>query len=266
MTSKQYTSDLTNIEFQQLLIFLPVKVTKSLKYSYHQILNGIFYTLKNGCTWRDIPSNLPPWQTCYYHFDKLCKLRLWERIKLELNKKVRRIVESKEELPSCLLLDSQSVKNTDTGCKSGIDGNKKIKGIKRHLLCDTIGLNWNRCITSANKGDREGALLLSQMSQVGNCKEILLRCSIVKVDQGYLGEEFAIDFYMNCKVLVEVVEKLPNQKGFQVLPMRWIIERSNAWMDKCRRLWKNCERKIETAESMIDICFIRINLKKLFGD
>lgn len=262
MKIKQYTSNLTTIEYQQLLVFLPVEITKKLKYSYHQILNGIFYIVKNGCTWRDMPNDLPPWETCYYHFRKFVVLELWERIKLELNKKVRRAIEGRKELPSCMLLDSQSVKNTDTGCKAGIDGNKKIKGIKKHLLTDTIGLNWNRVVTPANVGDRAGAIQLAKTSKQ---KAILKNCELVKADQGYTGEDFAIDFYMNCETIIEIVKKVEDQIGFQILPLRWVVERSNAWIDKCRRMWKNCERLKESAEAIIDICFIRINLKKLFG-
>ena len=264
MSCKQYTSNLTEYEYQILLPFLPVIKTSPMKYSYLDILNGIFYVDKNGCTWRDIPGDLPPWKTCYYHFRKITKLGIWEKIKLELNKRVRTLLEEKEQLPSCILIDSQSVKNTDTGCESGIDGNKKVKGIKKHLICDTLGLNWNRAITSANIGDREGALVLAQSSKE---KGILKNCLTAKVDQGYTGEDFAIQFYESTdnQVIIEVVEKLPDQKGFQVLPMRWVIERSNSWIDKYRRMWKNCKRLIESVEAMIDICFLRINLKRLRG-
>jgi putative transposase len=260
MKTKQYTSNLTTLEYEQLFKFLPEQVTKKLEYTYHQILNGIFYVVKNGCTWRDIPNDLPPWETCYYHYSKFKTLGLWEMIKLELNKKVRRDVEDRNELPSCMLIDSQSVKNTDTGYESGIDGNKKIKGIKKHLMTDTIGLNWNREVTSANVGDRAGAIELSKTSKE---KGILENCETIKADQGYTGEDFAIELYMNCETIIEIVKKQEDQIGFQILPLRWVVERSNAWMDKCRRMWKNCERLKESVEAMIDICFIRINLKKL---
>jgi len=262
MNRKQYTSSLTDYEYEILLKFLPERKTHPMYYSYLDILNGIFYVDKNGCTWRDIPKDLPAWETCYYHFRKLTKLGVWEKIKLELNKRVRTLLEERKELPSCILIDSQSVKNTDTGCSSGIDGNKKIKGIKKHLVCDTIGLNWDRVITSANVGDREGALILGKSL---NNKGILKNCLTAKVDQGYTGKDFATQFKnsTNNQVTIEVVEKLEGQKGFQVLPMRWVIERSNAWMDKCRRMWKNCERLVESVEAMIDICFLRIALHKL---
>ena len=233
MSYKQYTSNLTDSEYQILLQFLQGVKTRPINYSYLEILNGIFYVLKNGYTWRDIPGDLPPWETCYYHFRKLTKLNIWEKIKLELNKRVRVLLEEKEQLPSCILIDSQSVKNTDTGCESGIDGNKKVKRIKKHMLCDTLGLNWDRVVTSANIGDRKGALLLASSSKQ---KGILESCLTAKVDEGYTGEDFAIEFYINSEVIIEVVEKLPDQKGFQVIPMRWVIERSNSWMDKCRRM------------------------------
>jgi putative transposase len=263
MPRKQYTSNLTEAEYNIICHFLPEEKTCPMIYNYHEVLNGIFYVAKNACTWRDIPNDLPPWRTCFYHFRKLIKLGIWEKIKLTLNQKVRIVIEERENNPSCLLIDSQSVKNTDTGCKSGIDGNKKIKGIKKHLACDTLGLNWSRKVSPANVGDREGGLILAE--NIGNNREDLFtRCEVVKVDEGYSGEDFAVEFYEKSKeVCIEVVEKLECQKGFQVLPMRWVVERSNAWMDKCRRMWKNCERTAESAEAFIDICFLRIALHKL---
>lgn len=262
MPNKQYTSSLTDYEYKIILPFLPEEKTHHMDYSYLDILNAIFYVDKHGCTWRDIPKDLPPWETCYYHFRKLTKLGVWEKIKLELNKKVRVLLEERKEYPSCILIDSQSVKNVDTGCSSGIYGNKKVKGIKKHLVCDTIGLNWDRCITSANVGDREGALALAKILKQ---KDILKNCLTAKVDEGYTGEDFAIQFYENTgnQAMIEVVEKLEDQKGFQVLPMRWVVERSNAWMDKNGRMWKNCERLVESAEAMIDLCFLRIALYRL---
>jgi putative transposase len=260
MPRKHYTSNLTPIEYNIISQYLPEISTKPLQYSYHQILNGIFYVTKNGCTWRDIPADLPPWKTCYYHFRKLAKLGIWERIKLELNKQVRNLLEERSHYPSCLLLDTQSVKNTDTGCQSGIDGNKKIKGIKKVLLVDTLGLNWDRQVVSANTGDRDCGLSIAQTVKY---KNILNRCEVVKLDEGFSGESFALEFFEETGVLVEVVEKPKNQRGFAVLPMRWVVERSNAWMDKCRRMWKNCERTVDSALAMIDICFLRIALKRL---
>jgi putative transposase len=262
MQSKVYTSNLTQSEYETIKQFLPEQKTNKLTHKWIDILNGIFYVEKNGCVWRDIPADLPPWEICYYHFKKFRNTNFWEKTKLEMNKKVRSLLEERKQLPSCILIDSQSVKNTDTGCESGIDGNKKVKGIKRHILCDTLGLNWDRAVTPANIGDREGALVLAKNSKE---KGILDNCITAKVDQGYTGENFAIQFYQitENQVVIEVVEKLPDQQGFQVLPMRWVIERSNAWMDKCRRMWKNCERLVESAEAMIDICFLRIVLRRL---
>jgi putative transposase len=260
MSYKQYTSNLTDKEYNIICKYLPDTKTKHLKHSYLQILNGIFYVDKNGCSWRDLPSDLPPWKTCYYHFRKLSLLGVFEYIKLELNKQVRALLYDKTKYPSCLLLDTQSVKNTDTGRPCGIDGNKKVKGIKKTLLVDTLGLNWDRAIVPANTGERDCGLIIAQTATT---KGILENCKVVKLDEGFSGLEFALNFYEEAGVWVEVVQKPQNQKGFAVLPMRWVVERSNAWMDKCRRMWKNYERTVQSAQAMIDICFLRIALRRL---
>lgn len=258
MQAKQYTSNLTQVEYETIKEFLPIQRTNKLTYSWHELLNGIFYVEKNGCTWRDIPADLPPWQTCYYHYKKFRLNSFWEQVKIKLNKLVRIVIEDKQAYPSCMLLDTQSVKNTDTGCTSGIDGNKKVKGIKKSLLNDTLGLNWGRRVLPANTGDREcGYVTIEQ------AKAYLTMCESIKVDEGYKGEDFGIKVLDKYNITIDVVEKLPDQIGFQVLPMRWVTERSNAWMDKCRRMWKNCERLVKSAEAMIDICFLRIALRRL---
>lgn len=258
MQAKRYTSNLTQSEYETIKQFLPGQKTNKLKYQWIDILNAIFYVEKNGCTWRDIPADLPPWEVCYYHFKKLKITGFWESVKIALNKLVRTLIEDKQALPSCFLLDTQSVKNTDTGCETGIDGNKKIKGIKKSLLNDTLGLNWGRRVKSANTGDRECGY-----ATIEQAKNYLKSCETIKADEGYHGEGFGINILDQYGISIEIVGKLPNQIGFQVLPMRWVTERSNAWMDKCRRMWKNCERLVDTAEAMIDICFLRIALRRL---
>jgi putative transposase len=258
MQAKQYTSNLTQDEYDTICPYLPIPKTNKLFYEWRSIINGIFYVEKNGCTWRDIPIDLPPWETCYYHFKRLRKSGFWENLKIRLNKQVRIIIEERNETPSCLLLDTQSVKNTDTGCSCGIDGNKKIKGIKKSLLNDTLGLNWGRTVVPANTGDRECGYVTIQ-----DTIKRVPRCKLIKADEGYSGIPFGLECLKEYGITIEIVEKLPDQIGFQVLPLRWVTERSNAWMDKCRRMWKNCERLTESAEAMIDICFLRIAMKRL---
>lgn len=258
MPRKQYTSDLTQVEFEHIERILPRSTTNHCKHNRKDIFDGIMYLLKNACNWRDIPGDLPSGGVCNYHFCKYKKTGYWELIKIEINKQVRTILSKANSTPTCLLLDSQSVKNTDTGCASGIDGNKKIKGVKRNVLVDTIGLNWGIKVTPANFSDRLGGRLVLR-SAINNTP----LCILVKADEGYSGKEFQIRCKQECNVTLEIVKKIPDQIGFQVLPLRWVVERSNAWMDKCRRLWKNCERLIDTSENMVHICFLRIALHKL---
>ena len=164
--------------------------------------------------------------------------------------------EGKEQTSFCVI-DSQSVKNTDTAENKGYDAAKKISGIKRHLAVDTNGLPHAIHITTANVTDRDGAnSMIVGYTQNLKCVKNLL------VDAGYTGEQFALDVKAVINATVEVVKRNELHK-FVVMPKRWIVERSFAWLEKCRRLWKNCERKIETSLQMVVLAFLAVLLKRL---
>jgi transposase len=155
------------------------------------------------------------------------------------------------------IVDAQSVKNTDTAREKGYDAGKKVSGIKRHIVVDTNGLLHGVEVTTANVTDRDGAILLAKRSRknLSEVKKLL-------VDGGYSGEKFAKEIKEILKAKVEVVKRSELHK-FAVLPRRWVVERSFAWLEKCRRLWKNCERKLETSRQMIMLAFISLLLKRL---
>jgi len=155
------------------------------------------------------------------------------------------------------LVDAQSVKNTDTAKKKGYDAGKKISGIKRHIAVDTNGLPHAISITTAEVTDRNGAIDMftkyqDNLSQVQN----------ILVDAGYTGEKFAnsVSEILGCSV--EVVKR--NELHiFKVIPKRWVVERSFSWLDKCRRLWKNCERYLHTSLQMVVLAFAVLLVKRL---
>jgi len=155
-----------------------------------------------------------------------------------------------------LIVDAQSVKNTDTAKEKGYDGGKKISGIKRHIAVDTQGLPHAIVITTANITDRAGALLAFEKD-----KENLLSVKKVLADGGYRGEKFANETKELIEAEVEVVKR-NELHTFKVIPKRWVVERSFAWLEKCRRLWKNCERKLETSLGMVQLAFIALLLKR----
>ena len=158
-----------------------------------------------------------------------------------------------------LILDAQSVKNTDTAKEKGYDAGKKVSGIKRHLAVDTLGLPHAIAVTRANVGDREGGLQALQ-----RCACNLGAVQGVLCDGGYTGDNFADGVRKILHDGVEVqIAKRNELHSFEVLPKRWIVERSFAWLEKSRRLWKNCERLLNTSLQFVLIAFIALILKRL---
>lgn len=155
-----------------------------------------------------------------------------------------------------LIIDAQSVKNTDTAEKKGYDAGKKISGIKRHIAVDTQGLPHAISVTTANVTDRLGAT-----EMIAQWKPTLSRVEKVLVDAGYTGEAFALEIKTVIGAEVEVVKRSELHR-FKVMPKRWVVERSFAWLEKCHRLWKNCERKLTTSLQMIFLAFVSLLLKR----
>jgi transposase len=168
-----------------------------------------------------------------------------------------RIEDGRNEKTSFVIIDAQSVKNTDTAEEKGYDTGKKVSGIKRHIAADAQGLPHAIHITTANVTDREGAI-----EMMSDAKENLADVKNVLVDGGYSGEKFSSEITDIIGATVEVAKRSELHK-FVVIPKRWIVERSFAWIKKCRRLWKNCERKINTSLQMVVLAFIALLLKRL---
>jgi len=148
------------------------------------------------------------------------------------------------------------VKNTDTAEEKGYDGGKKVSGIKRHIAVDTQGLPHGIQITTANVTDRDGAILMLTKEQ-----DQLARVSNVLVDGGYTGQPFADQVKEILGATVEVAKRNELHK-FAVIPKRWVVERSFAWIEKCHRLWKNCERKLATSLQMVVLAFLVLLLRR----
>ena len=168
-----------------------------------------------------------------------------------------RLNDNRNEKTSFAIVDAQSVKNTDTAKNKGYDAGKKVSGIKRHIVVDTNGLPHAISVTTANVTDRNGATAMleqnaDQFSEVEN----------MLVDGGYSGENFSIKVKNIIGATVEVAKRSELHK-FAVIPKRWVVERSFAWLEKCRRLWKNCERKLNTSLQFVVLAFLVLLLKRL---
>jgi len=155
-----------------------------------------------------------------------------------------------------VIVDAQSVKNTDTAHVKGYDGGKKISGIKRHIAVDTNGLPHALYITAANITDRAGAITMIEKS-----KKNLVKTQKVLADGGYTGQAFQDKVTEIIDAEVEIAKR-SELHTFKVIPKRWVVERSLAWLEKCRRLWKNCERLIASSIAMMQLVFIRILLRR----
>jgi transposase len=156
-----------------------------------------------------------------------------------------------------MIVDAQSVKNTDTAEAKGYDGGKLVSGLKRHIAVDTQGLPHAIQVTTANVTDRAGALEAFTLHQ-----ENLSAVHNVLADSGYSGENFAAVVDGILGATVEIAKRNELHK-FAVIPKRWVVERSCAWLEKCRRLWKNCERKLSTSLNMAVLAFLALCLRRL---
>jgi len=159
---------------------------------------------------------------------------------------------------SMIIVDAQSVKNTDTTKEKGYDGGKKISGIKRHIAVDSQGLPHGIRITKANETDRNGAITILREN-----KEQLAKVKKILVDGGYSREAFTNQVKEGLQEAELEVAKRSELNQFKVTPKRWVVERSCGWLEKCRRLWKNSERKLETSLQMVVLAFLKICLQRL---
>jgi len=218
-----------------------------------RIFEAVLHLLRSGCQWRLIPSDFPPRSTIYRHFARWRDSGLFERINHALVVADRERV-GREASPTAAVIDSQSVKTTETGGTKGYDGGKKINGSKRHILVDTDGRLLLVGVSPADWHDgRAGAVLLKASRRAWPFVERLF------ADRGYAGQRMATA----TPIAVTVVTGPKNQKGFIVQKRRWVVERTFGWIGRCRRLTRDYERFAETAVAFITLAAVMILVRRL---
>jgi transposase len=220
------------------------------KYPKREVVNAILYLVSSGCRYVDIPHDLPPRGITWKYFNTWSRSGLWKRINDGLRRQVR-VSRGRNEKPTVGIIDSQTAKGVDITQYSGYDAGKKIKGRKRHLLTDTQGLLLGVTVHSDAIQDRDGAKLLLKRST-----SVLDSIEKIFADGGYAGK-LAVWVKERCDIALEIVKR-SDIRGFVILPKRWIIERTNAWISKARRLAKEYEKKIRNQESMIYVRMIQL--------
>lgn len=251
-----YSTDLTETQWQFIKRYLNIPDRKR-KHDLRTIWNAILYLVKTGCQWRLLPSNFPKWQLVYYYYSKWAVLEIYDLILEKLRIKVRVKMGQKEEA-SLGIMDSQSVRWGNNRALKGIDGNKKVKGIKKHVIVDKNGFLIAVMVCVANIHDSKAALLLMHV-----LKELLSRIKVIIADGGYRGELAG-----NAKKLfgyvIKVVRRTDNETSdFKPVNKRWVIERTFSWFDNDRRLCRNYELLADSSEAMVKLSAIKLLLNKI---
>jgi transposase len=232
------------------------------RYDNRAVLDAIFYLLRSGCQWRMIPHDLVPWWVAYRWYRTWTGDGTWDKVHDALRAQVRAAA-GRDPHPTAAILDSQTIKSSEGGQAIGFDPAKRTTGRKRHLICDTLGLLLVVMVTAASVQDRPGGrAILTRLAAT------FRTVALVWADGGYANsiDEGLLSWAKDqLKIVIEIVRRTEGIKGFQILPRRWVAERTFAWLVRNRRLARDYERLTANSETMIKIAMIRLMAIRLAG-
>jgi len=253
---KKYPTDLSDNQWQFIKKALQLDERKR-KHNLRSIWDAIYYLVKTGCQWRMLPINFAKWQLVYYYYKKWSDLEQFDLLLAKLREHVR-VKKGQNAEASLGVLDSQSVRWGNNKALNSYDGNKKVKGIKRHVIVDKNGFLIAVMVTVAHIHDSKAVMLLMRV-----LKELLSSVRVIIADGGYRGE-IAGQVKKKFGYLIKVVMRSDDKKtGFKPTHKRWVVERMFSWLDNDRRLCRNYELLLETSENMVKLSAIKLLLNKI---